>query len=84
MANELTRLGASVAEHPTGLEIEGCWADAPSPTQATRVDSHGDHRIAMSLAICGLRRPGVVVADPKVVGKSYPDFWDHLDRLLLA
>jgi 5-enolpyruvylshikimate-3-phosphate synthase len=36
----------------------------------------------MSLAVAGLRRPGVSVAEPQVVAKSYPAFWRDLERLL--
>lgn len=82
MAQELTRLGASVVEKPDGLIIPGVWNEAPPPATPVEVDSHGDHRIAMSLALVGLRRPGVVVRDPGVVGKSYPRFWDDLESLL--
>ena len=45
------------------------------------VDPHGDHRIAMSLALAGLRRPGVSIADPDVVAKSYPGFWTDFAAL---
>lgn len=85
MASELGRLGAAVEERPDGLEIAGTWAGrAPGeiPSDPVVVDPHGDHRIAMSLALAGLRRPGVAIARPGVVAKSYPGFWDDLDTLL--
>jgi 3-phosphoshikimate 1-carboxyvinyltransferase len=44
------------------------------------VDSHGDHRIAMSFAVLGLARPGLRIAAPEVVAKSYPEFWTDLLR----
>jgi len=65
--------------------IPGCWAEAPPGPVAGEpavLDPVGDHRIAMSLALVGLRRSGVAVADPEVVGKSYPGFWRDLDALL--
>jgi 3-phosphoshikimate 1-carboxyvinyltransferase len=71
-----------VEEGPDSLAIPGVWAAAEPPGEAVVVDSHGDHRIAMSLALAGLRRPGVRVAAPEVVGKSYPDFWRDLAALL--
>lgn len=89
MAVGLGRLGVPVEELPDGLVIEGCWAEEPSGTVARTdvvvpvvLDPVGDHRIAMSLALVGLRREGVAVADPEVVGKSYPAFWRDLDALL--
>ena len=37
-----------------------------------------DHRIAMSMALVGLRRPGLAILDPRVVAKSWPEFWGEL------
>jgi 3-phosphoshikimate 1-carboxyvinyltransferase len=71
-----------VTELADGLVIPGVWAAGEPPATAVTVDPHGDHRIAMSLALTALRRPGVAIAHPEVVGKSYPDFWRDLDRLL--
>lgn len=82
MARELTRVGAAVEELPDGLVIEGCWARSDPPRTPVSVRSHGDHRIAMSMALVGLRRPGVTVLDPGVVAKSYPGFWTDLENLL--
>ncbi|MFQ5349730.1 MAG: 3-phosphoshikimate 1-carboxyvinyltransferase, partial [Thermoanaerobaculia bacterium] len=83
MSLELSRLGATVEERPDGLEIAGIWARAVPPEEPVTVASHDDHRIAMSLALVGLRRPGVSVAEPGVVAKSYPEFWRDFDRLLV-
>ncbi len=87
MARELGRCGAAVEELPDGLVIPGVWAEGEPegrtpPATPVEVRTYGDHRIAMSMALVGLRRPGVRIADPGVVAKSYPDFWDDLDRLL--
>jgi len=87
MADGLARLGAAVEERPDGLEIAGCWADGALPGEpgaAIVLDPADDHRIAMSLALVGLRRPGVAIAHPEVVAKSYPRFWDDLFALLGA
>lgn len=83
MAQELDRAGAVVRELPDGLEIDGIWHRQSPPSNPVVLDSHGDHRIAMSMALVGLRRPGMSVSAPGVVAKSYPSFWDHL-RIWLA
>jgi len=44
-------------------------------------DTYDDHRMAMSLALIGLRRPGVWIRDPGCVAKTYPGFWADLSRL---
>ena len=83
MVRELSRLGAAIQERADGLEIEGSWADRSRiPTQRVEVETHGDHRVAMSLALCGLVRPGVIVRNPEVVAKSYPSFWNDLEQLI--
>ncbi len=46
-----------------------------------RIDTYDDHRMAMSLALVGLRVPGVVINDPECTGKTYPRFWQDLDVL---
>ncbi len=82
MARELTRLGAEVTEHADGLTIAGVWAEREPPATEVVAETHGDHRIAMSLALVGLRRPGTLVAEPAVVAKSYPSFWRDLAFLV--
>lgn len=82
MTAELGRAGVPVTEQPAGLEVPGVWASSRPPENPVVLESHGDHRIAMSCALVGLRRPGVSIADPGVVAKSYPRFWDDLDFLL--
>jgi 3-phosphoshikimate 1-carboxyvinyltransferase len=82
MAAELRKVGAVVEEGPDWLRIPGVWADREPPSGPVLIDPRGDHRIAMSLALVGLRRPGIVITAPDVVGKSYPGFWGDLGRLL--
>ncbi|MFM8957685.1 MAG: 3-phosphoshikimate 1-carboxyvinyltransferase, partial [Actinomycetota bacterium] len=48
---------------------------------AATIDPHEDHRLAMALALLGLRQPGVVVNNPGVVGKSWPRYWQAMHGL---
>jgi 3-phosphoshikimate 1-carboxyvinyltransferase len=82
MSDALRRIGAEVEELADGLVIPGLWAAAEPPRAPVVIDPHGDHRIAMSLAVAGLRRPGIRIADAHVVGKSYPAFWDDFETLV--
>jgi 3-phosphoshikimate 1-carboxyvinyltransferase len=75
LATELRRLGAGVDEFADGLTI------TPRPLHGTAVETYDDHRMAMSLALIGLRVPGVVIQNPGCVAKTYPGFWDDLERL---
>jgi 3-phosphoshikimate 1-carboxyvinyltransferase len=81
MTEGLRRMGAVVEQTEDGWEIPGTWA-AQAPAGAVEVDAAGDHRIAMSLAVAGLRRPGVRILGWRSVAKSYPAFWEDLEELL--
>ena len=82
MSTELKKLGADVREGRDSLWLPGLWSGTEPPSETVHVDPRGDHRIAMSLALVGLRRPGVVVDHPEVVAKSYPGFWRDFQKIL--
>ena len=75
LARELRRLGADVVEHPDGLEI------TPAALHPATVATYDDHRMAMSLALAGLRVPGLRVLDPGCVGKTFPGYWTSLAEI---
>lgn len=71
MTAELARLGAEVRELPDGMEVEG-----GRPLRGAVVDSHGDHRVAMALAVAAGAIPGeTVIRDTGCVDTSFPEFW---------
>jgi 3-phosphoshikimate 1-carboxyvinyltransferase len=77
VAAELRRLGARVDERPDGLVIEG-----GAELRGAAVDSRGDHRLAMALAVAGLVAEGeTVVAGSEAASVSYPHFWADLEAL---
>jgi 3-phosphoshikimate 1-carboxyvinyltransferase len=82
LACELRRLGATVAEQVDGLTIAPAGTSSSSKVGAVlhgaTVKTYDDHRMAMSLSLAGLRVPGVLIADPACVGKTFPDYWDRL------
>jgi 3-phosphoshikimate 1-carboxyvinyltransferase len=45
------------------------------------IETYDDHRIAMSMALIGLKVPGIVIKNPGCVAKTYPGFWDDLEKL---
>jgi 3-phosphoshikimate 1-carboxyvinyltransferase len=76
-ASQLAALGARVEERPDGLVIEG-----GDRLHGGAVQSFGDHRLAMALAVAGLAASGDVVIDAaEAASVSYPGFWDDLERL---
>ncbi|MEM8738103.1 MAG: 3-phosphoshikimate 1-carboxyvinyltransferase [Planctomycetota bacterium] len=77
---ELTKFGATVSIIEDDLTV------TPPPPDllvapASGVDTYDDHRMAMAFAVAGLRLPGVNINDPACVEKTFPDFFEHLDRL---
>jgi 3-phosphoshikimate 1-carboxyvinyltransferase len=74
-ATELRRLGQEVEEHDDGLSI------LPRQVQSAVIETYGDHRIAMAFAVTGLRAPGITIADPDCVAKTFPDFFQRLESL---
>ena len=75
VVTELKRLGLTVDEHPDGMTIY------PGPMHGGTVATYDDHRMAMSFALLGLRVPGIVIADPGCTSKTYPNYFDDLNRL---
>ncbi|REK11640.1 MAG: 3-phosphoshikimate 1-carboxyvinyltransferase [Acidobacteria bacterium] len=80
MATELCKVGVVVEERADGLVIEGDPARSRRwpAAEAVHIDPRSDHRIAMSLALVGLRREELWIEDPATVAKSYPAFWQQL------
>lgn len=72
LAIELRKLGATVDDFADGLTIH------PGPLQSAELETYNDHRMAMSLALAGLKQPGVIIKNPGCVSKTYPGFFQDL------
>ena len=81
MSAELRAMGAQVHEKPDGLAIEGLGhAQGNGRLRGTAGKSHGDHRVAMSIAVAGLTALDETrVHGADCIETSFPDF----DRVLL-
>lgn len=75
VVQELRRLGIACDEHPDGMTIH------PGTPQPAEVHTYDDHRMAMSLALIGLRSPGIKIQNPGCTAKTYPEYFDDLERL---
>lgn len=80
VAQELQKLGVKIQAKTDGWQIEG-------PTQwryqDVSLDSHGDHRLAMMLAIAALNCPTpLTLKNEQCVAISYPEFWQDLDQVI--
>lgn len=77
IASHLKAMGVAVVERPDGLEITG-----GQPLRGARLDSLGDHRIAMAFAIAGLFAEGeTVITGTDCVNTSYPGFYEVLRQV---
>jgi len=77
---ELSKMGASVEELPDGIIING-----GGKLNGARCSSHGDHRMAMALAVAGAVADGeTLIEDAGAVDISYPGFWQEFDRLVTS
>lgn len=73
---EYRKVGIRVEVEEDTMRITG------GTIRATRVESHNDHRMAMSLAVAGLCSDGeMIIEEAESVSKSYPDFFDDLERI---
>ncbi len=78
MVTELTRLGVKVEEQDAAMIIHG---EGGAGLHGAVIETYADHRMAMSLAVAGLRIPGVRITGEECVAKSFPDFWQRFSLL---
>ena len=75
VVTELRRCGLEAEEHPDGFTVH------PGQPAPATVETYGDHRMAMSFALLGLKVPGIKIADPACVAKTFPGYFAALDQL---
>lgn len=76
LCRELGRLGVKVEEKSDGMTIFPA-----KKLKRAAIKTYDDHRMAMSFAITGLCSPGIEIRDPGCVAKTFPDFFERLDKL---
>jgi 3-phosphoshikimate 1-carboxyvinyltransferase len=75
LETELRKLGAEAVATADALTI------TPGRLHGAEIDTYDDHRMAMAFALAGLRIPGVAIRDPGCVRKTWPDYFEMLERL---
>ena len=75
VAKELQKMGIDAVCSDDALTVKG------GQPHGAEIETYGDHRIAMSFAVAGLRIPGIVIKDESCVEKSFPSFWQVFDGL---
>lgn len=80
LVKEFTKLGAKLKHQDDEIIIDGSGS-----LRGGEASAHGDHRIAMALAIAGiLSAEGVSVEGYECVSKSYPNFFEELESLRIV
>lgn len=79
-ARELRKLGVELEEGPDSMVIEPAPPAVRKCEEPVTIETYHDHRIAMSFGVLGTLRAGLLIANPACVGKTYPQFWDDLQR----
>ena len=76
MACALSAMHVRCEELPDGVIIY------PSSPSAAEINTFGDHRVAMSFAVTGLRAEGIVIKDAEVCAKTFGGYFDVLNELI--
>lgn len=77
MGRELAKLGVRVEERGDDVAVEG-----PDRLRSASVESHGDHRVAMALAVAGLSTEGgLLLSGEECVGVSFPGFFESIGKI---
>ena len=77
LQQEFNKLGVQITLDGDMMKVQG------SAIHGGLVHSHHDHRIAMALAIAGLQATGdVLIEGAEAINKSYPEFFEDLERLM--
>jgi 3-phosphoshikimate 1-carboxyvinyltransferase len=78
LAAELSKLGADVRVQGDDLTIH----PPEGPLRPAAIETYDDHRMAMSFALAGTKAPDVTIKNAECVNKTYPSYFEDLERLL--
>lgn len=75
IVKNLTAMGVKVDEFADGVKIY------PSQPKPAKIGTFGDHRVAMSFALTGLRADGIEIENAEVCSKTFKDYFTVLDSI---
>lgn len=75
LRDNLARMGVRVDEREDSFTVY------PGAAKGALIDPRDDHRVAMAFALAGTRIPGVRILDPGCVSKTYPGFFEALEKV---
>lgn len=78
LIKELKKLGYIITAPEDGvMEFKGEKCEVETNPV---IDTYDDHRMAMAFAPAAIKFPGIIIDEPKVVTKSYPNYWTDLEK----
>lgn len=75
MVTNLTAMGVACEERDDGVKIY------PSKPETAKIKTFGDHRVAMSFALTGLKTDGIIIENAEVCSKTFKNFFEVLDDI---
>jgi 3-phosphoshikimate 1-carboxyvinyltransferase len=76
MANELTKVGASVSTTDDSIRIT-----PPKHIRCANIKTYGDHRMAMCFSLLAFGAEGIVISNPEVTQKTFPRYFEVFDTI---
>ena len=76
IVHNLTAMGVKCEEREDGVKIY------PSQPKPAHIKTFGDHRVAMSFALTGLRADGIIIEDAEVCSKTFKEYFNTLDYII--
>lgn len=75
ICSNLSAMGVKCEEHADGVTIY------PSQPKPAKINTFGDHRVAMAFALTGLRADGIEIQNSEVCSKTFKNYFEVLDKL---
>lgn len=82
-ANEIRKIGIKVEADSDSLTIYGVGKNV-SALKKAKIETHEDHRMAMAMALLGIKVSELQILEADVVGKSFPTYWDLMEQIGVA
>lgn len=76
IVHNLSAMGVRCEERKDGVKIY------PSQPKPAKIKTFGDHRVAMSFALTGLRADGIEIENAEVCGKTFKEYFTVLDEVI--
>ena len=75
---ELKKVGAKAKANKDAITVSG------AKLHGAHIATYNDHRMAMCFAVLGTKVPGIVIEDPGCTEKTYPNFWEDLEKVYVS